>query len=203
MRLATCAAAALAFFAADPAFAEAVSKDPTQAPSGTYTVNENHTEVLFSIMHLGLTAVHGRFNTTSGTLTFDSKQPERSAVSITIAATSIDTPVERLSNGLKTVFRVQQYPTAIFKSVSITRTGPDTGRLSGLLTIRDVAKPVLLDVTFNGGAKTPMSSTYSLGFHATGTIRRSDFDLNHMFWSGFVADEVQLTIDAEFDEQKS
>ena len=52
---------------------------------------------------------------------------------------------------------------------------PDTGRIDGMLTIQDVTKPVILDVTFNGGGKTPMSGGYSLGFHATGVLRRSDF----------------------------
>ena len=134
---------------------------------------------------------------------FDGKQPERSAVSIIIDTTTLDTTSEKLNNDLKTIFRAQQYPAAVFKSTSIMRTGTDTGRISGLLTIQDITKPVILDVTFNGGAKTPMSSVYSLGFHATGTIRRSDFALDRMIWSGFVGDEVQLTIEAEFDQQKS
>jgi polyisoprenoid-binding protein YceI len=66
-----------------------------------------------------------------------------------------------------------------------------------------VTKPVILDVTFNGGGNVPLSSGYSLGFHASGIIRRSDFDLNHMIWSGFVSDDVRLTIEAEFDQQKA
>jgi polyisoprenoid-binding protein YceI len=72
-----------------------------------------------------------------------------------------------------------------------------------MLTIRDVTKPVILDATFNGGGTPPLSSSYSLGFHAVGTIRRSDFGLDHMIWSHFVSDEVNLTIEAEFDQQKS
>jgi polyisoprenoid-binding protein YceI len=196
---AACAFVSIAF----PAIGQSASKDLALARAGTYTVDLDHTQILFAIMHLGLTDYHGRFDRLSGTLTFDSKAPERSAVSITIDTTTLDTTSDKLNNNLKTVFRVQQYPTAVFKSTSIARTGSDTGRMSGLLTIRDVTKPVVLDVTFNGGAKVPLSSGYSLGFHATGTIRRSDFDLNHMIWSGFVSDEVRLTIEAQFDEQKS
>lgn len=203
MRILACAAAAFALLAAAPACAEAVSKDPSQAPTGTYVADSKHTQVLFSIRHLGLTDFHGRFDKISGSLVFDAKQPERSQTAITIDTTTLDTTNEKLNDNLKTIFRAQQYPTAVFKSTSISRTGPDTGRMSGLLTIRDVTKPVNLDVTFNGGARPPMSSAYSLGFHATGTIRRSDFDLNHMIWSGFVSDEVQITVEAEFDEQKS
>jgi len=184
-----------------PAFGQSVSKDPAQAPSGTYTANEDHTQALFSVVHLGLTEVHGRFDKITGTLTFDGKQPERSAVSVSIATASVDTPNAGLNGNLKTVFRVQQYPAMIFKSTSVTRTGPDTGRMDGTLTIRDVTKPVTLDVRFNGGEKSPMGGGYSLGFHATGTIRRSDFGLDQMIWSRFVSDDVALTIEAEFDQK--
>jgi polyisoprenoid-binding protein YceI len=202
MRTVAFAFAAVSFLGAVPAFAEAVSKDPARAPTGTYVVDTKHTQVLFSTLHLGLTDYHGRFDKISGTLTFDGKQPERSAVAIIIDTTTLDTASDTLNNSLKTIFRTQQFPMAAFKSTSVTRTGPDSGRISGFLTIRDVTKPVVLEATFNGGEKTPMSTTYSLGFHATGTIRRSDFDLNHMIWSGFVSDEVHLTIEAQFDEQK-
>ena len=203
MRNIVFAAVAIALCAAVSTSGQSASKDPEQAPAGSYIVDGKHTQVLFSIMHLGLTAYHGRFDRISGSLAFDGKQPERSAVSIIIDTTTLDTTSEKLNNDLKTIFRAQQYPAAVFKSTSVTRTGADAGRISGLLTIQDITKPVILDVTFNGGAKTPMSSAYSLGFHATGTIRRSDFALDRMIWSGFVSDEVQLTIEAEFDQQKS
>lgn len=201
MRNLAFAAIALALFVSSPVSSQTVSKDPAQAPSGTYAANEGHTQVLFSIKHLGLTDYHARFDRVSGTLTFDGKQPERSAVSITIDAASLDTTSDKLNNELKTIFRVQQYPAMTFKSTSITRTGPDTGRVEGMLTIKDVTKPVILDVTFNGGGKSPMGGGYSLGFHAMGVLRRSDFGLDKMFWNRFVSDEVGLTIEAEFDQK--
>jgi len=200
MRNLAFAVIALALFAA-PATSQTISKDPAQVPSGTYAANEGHTQVLFSVRHLGLTDYHGRFDKISGTLAFDSKQPERSTVSITIDTTSLDTTSEKLNNDLKTIFRVQQYPAMTFKSTSVTRTGPDTGRINGMLTIQDVTKPVILDVTFNGGGKSPMGGGYSLGFHAAGILRRSDFGIDKMFWNRFVSDEVALTIEAEFDQK--
>ncbi|HLY05589.1 MAG TPA: YceI family protein [Rhizomicrobium sp.] len=195
-------AVALALIASVPASGQSVSKDPALAPAGTYAANQNHTQVLFSVRHLGLTDFHGRFDKVSGTLTFDNRRPERSAVSITIDTTSLDTTSEKLNNDLKTIFRVQEFPAMTFKSTAVTRTGPDTGRIDGMLTIKDVTRPVILDVTFNGGGKSMMSGgDYSLGFHATGVLRRSDFGLDKMFWSGFVSDEVALTIEAEFDQK--
>jgi polyisoprenoid-binding protein YceI len=201
MRCIVVAIVAFVLVAAVPAAAEPISKDPALAPAGIYTADAKHTQVLFSVMHLGLTDYNGRFDRISGTLTFDNKEPERSSISISIDTTSLDTPSTALNDNLKNVFRVQQYPVAIFKSTSITRSGPDTGRINGQLTIRDVTKPVVLDVTFNGGGKVPMSGGYSLGFHASGVIHRSDFELDHMIWSGFVGDDVRLTIEAEFDQK--
>ena len=144
-----------------PVLAQNVSTDPAKAPSGTYSVNAGHTQLLFSILHLGLTDYFGRFDKLSGTLNYDDKQPEHSAVNISIDMTSMDLPSARLTDDVKNVFGVQQYPTATFKSTAITRTGPDTGRMSGLLTIKDVTKPVTLDVTFNGGELSQIGGGYT------------------------------------------
>ena len=195
------AAFAFALFASAPVSSQTVSTDPAQAPSGTYVANEDHTQVLFSIRHLGLTDYHGRFNKVSGTLSFNGDDPARSTVAIAVDSTSLDTPSDRLNNALKTIFRAQQFPAMTFKSTLVTRTGPETGRINGTLTIRDVTKPVILDVTFNGGEKSPMGGAHTLGFHATGVVRRSDFGLDKMFWNRFVSDDVALTIEAEFDQR--
>lgn len=187
-------------FASSPVLAQTLSKDPAQSPSGVYTINTNHTQILFSALHLGLTGFYGRFDMASGTLTFDDKNPTKSALDVTIDMTTLDTPVPRLNDMLKTLFRPEEYPAATFKSTSIMRTGPDTGQITGTLTIRDVSRPVTLSVRFNGGEHTPLGS-YSLGFEASGVIRRSDFDLNKAIWSRFVGDDVHLTIEAMFDQK--
>ena len=189
-----------------PAAAQSVSKDPVRAPNDAYEVDPHgHTQVLFSILHLGLTDYYGRFDKVSGTLNYDGNQPERSSLSITIDTSSIDTPSDRLTGELKgtSVFNTQQFPTANFKSTTVTRAGPDSGRVAGLLTIGNVTKPVTLDVTFNGGEQNPMGNGYALGFRAMATIRRSDFGLNTMSWSTYVGDDVHLIIEAMFDQQKS
>jgi polyisoprenoid-binding protein YceI len=198
------AVAVLSFVIASclPLLAQEVSTDPARTPSGTYAVNTGHTQVLFSILHLGLTDYFGRFDKASGTLNYDDRNPERCSVDITIDMTSIDVPSAQLTGALKSVFGVQQYPAASFKSTGITRTGPNTGRMTGLLAMHGVTKPVTLDVTFNGGEQSPMGGGYALGFHATGTIRRSDFGLASMIWSHFVGDDVHLIIEAMFDQQK-
>lgn len=185
------------------AHAENVSKDPGQAPNGTYSIDADHTQVLFSIVHLGLTDFFGRFDKASGTLNWDGGAPEQSTLAVTIDMASLDTPNSRLNDMVKSMFRTQQFPTAVFKSISLKRTGPDTGEITGMLTIKDVSRPVTLDATFEGSEKSfPVGDT-ALGFRATTVIRRSDFGLNTTFWSGFVGDDVRLIIEAMFDQQKS
>jgi polyisoprenoid-binding protein YceI len=203
MRRIAVAVLSLALAACLPVLAQNVTTEPAKSPSGIYTVNAGHTQVLFSILHLGLTDYFGRFDKITGTMNFDGNQPEHGAVDISIDMTSIDVPSARLTDELKGVFGVQQYPAATFKSTSVTRTGPNTGKITGLLTIRNVSKPVTLDATFNGGEQSPMGGSYALGFRATGTIKRSDFGLTSMIWSQFVSDDVHLTIEAMFDQQKS
>lgn len=100
------------------------------------------------------------------------------------------------------VFDAAQFPAATFKSTSIVRTGPTSGKITGNLTIKNVTKPVTLDATFNGGRPNPMNNSYALGFSATATIKRTDFGLTGMVWEPFVSDDVQLTIQAMFQQQK-
>jgi polyisoprenoid-binding protein YceI len=200
-----CAAAvALGAMIATQAFAQGVSKDPSQAPSGAYRLETAHSQLLFAIPHFGLTNYYGRFDRLSGTLNFDANQPEKSAVSITVDTTSVDTPSAELNNELKgaNVFDAGDFPAATFKSTSVTRTGPDRGTITGDLTIRGVTKSVTLDAVFGGGAPNPLSDSYSLGFHASATIKRSDFGMTDMIWNSMVGDEVTLTIEALFDQEK-
>ena len=189
---------------ATPAFAQGVSKNPSQAPSGVYRLETAHSQLLFAIPHFGLTNYYGRFDRLSGTLNFDANQPEKSAVSITVDATSADTPSAEVNNELKgaNVLDAENFPTVTFKSSSVARTGPDTGRITGDLTIKGVTKPVTLNVVFGGGAPNPMNDSYALGFHASATIKRSDFAMTGMMWNSMVGDEVTLTIEALFDQEK-
>lgn len=193
-----------ALAAAAPAVAQSVSKEASRAPNGAYQLEPSHSQILFSVVHLGLTDYYGRFDKLSGTLNFDASQPEKSAVSITIDTTSVDTPSSRLIEELKApyTFDTAQFGTATFKSTAITKTGPDTGRITGDLTIKNITKPVTLDVTFNGGEQSPMNNNYALGFRATAVVKRSDYGLTTMPWASFVSDDVQLVIEAMFQKPK-
>lgn len=195
---------ALAALAAVLSPAAAVSTDSKQAPIGRYAVEPHHTEVMFSIIYQGTTDYYGRFDRTSGTLNYDAAEPEKSALTITIDMTSIDTPSAALNRELSgpDVFDAAKFPTATFTATSITRSGPTTGKITGNLTIKNITKPVTLDVTFHGGAMNPMSNAYSMGFSATGIIKRTDFGITGMRWEPLVSDDVKLIIEALFQQQK-
>lgn len=181
------------------------STDPKRAPSGAYALETRHTQILWAIPHLGITDFYGRFEKISGSLNFNSGAPEKSAVNVTIQMSSLNTPNAPLIGELSgpAVFDVQKFPTATFTSTSIQRTGPDTGKITGDLTLHGLTKPVTLDATFGGGLADPISGAYDVGFHASTTIKRADFGLTGMAWESLVGPDVKLVIEALFTQQKS
>ena len=189
---------------ARPALAQ-VSIDPGAAPSGAYKMETAHSQLLFSIVHLGLTDYYGRFDRLSGALKFDSSAPEKSAVTVSVDTASVDTPSTELNNELigPGVFNAAQFPSATFKSTSISRTGPSSGKITGNLTLHGVTRPVTLDATFAGGETNPISGVYALGFKATGTIKCTDFGITGMRWEPMVGNDVTLVIEAMFDQEKN
>ncbi|HWA90814.1 MAG TPA: YceI family protein [Rhizomicrobium sp.] len=180
------------------------SGDPKQAPSGAYSLETRHSQLLFAIPHLGITDYYGRFDKMSGSLSWNAGAPEKSSVQITIDMTSVDTPSRELIGELmgKGVFDATSFPTATFKSTAVTKTGASTGTITGDLTLHGATKPVTLDVTFGGVTKDPFSGADDIGFHATTTVKRTDFGLTGMVWENIVGDDVKLTIEAMFQHKK-
>jgi polyisoprenoid-binding protein YceI len=180
-------------------FAAGTALSAPVAPKGTYVLDSEHTQIVFSIKHMGLSTFFGRFGKITGTMIFDQEAPEQSTLNVQIDMHAIDTHVAALDNSLpNSVFIADKYPFATFVSAAVKKTGANTGTVTGNLTLAGITKPVTLDVTFNGGRGTgePLQP-YRIGFDAQAIVKRSDFGLTHMIWSGFVGDEVQLLIEAE------
>lgn len=194
---------ALIFVTAGALTAPAPAQTSLDVPAATYEMYSPHTQVIFAIRHLGLSTFYGTVGHSTGTLVFDPAQPEKSELNVQIDMNSIATPVDELNSTLKTsVFHVDKFTTATFVSTRIVKTSANTGTVTGNLTLAGVTKPVTLNVTFNGGRKLPLPLPgYRIGFDATGTIKRSDFGLTHMLWSGFVDDNVNLIIDCELEKK--
>jgi polyisoprenoid-binding protein YceI len=186
---------------ASTASAMSVSSDPRQAPTGVYQLDPRHVQVQFAITHFGISDFFGRFEKASGTLNFNAVDPAKSSVTISIDTKSLNTQNSALDDELQgaPIFDTARSPEAIFKSTAVTRTGPNTGKITGDLTIKGITKPLTLDVTYNGSTVSPVAAkTTLIGFHAAGAIKRSDYDMTGVMWSSMVSDEVKLDIEAPF-----
>ncbi|WP_286829332.1 MULTISPECIES: YceI family protein [Kordiimonas] len=188
--LAACAAAAKVLYP--------VNEDAFNAKPGDYLLDGEHATVIFGLDHMGFSTFYGRFDTLEGRFSYDGDTPTDSEVAIRILTASVNTGSSALDEDLrgKAMFDSAAYPAASFISTKVTQTGEKTGTVEGLLTIKDVTKPVTLAVTFGGSGTHPLTGMKTIGFNATGMIRRSDFGLSR--WLPFVGDEVSLIIEAEF-----
>jgi len=176
-----------------------VNEDAFKVQSGDYVVDPSHATVIFGINHLGFSTFYGRFETISGRLAFNAKDPASSSVAIEIDTASISTNSGPLDEELRAsaMFDSENVPTASYVSTGITITGDKTGTLDGLLTIKEVTRPVQLLVTFGGSGTHPISGKKTVGFNAEGRFKRSEFGLDS--WLPIVGDEVNLIIEAEFN----
>lgn len=172
----------------------------------TWKIDPAHTHVEFSVRHLMIATVKGRFADLSGTVTLDEADPRHSEVDVTIAAASIDTREPQRDAHLRSAdfLDAEQFPTLSFRSTRV-EPGPDGGyTIVGNLTIRGVSKEVALAVTTEGRARDPWGGERS-GFSATTKIKRTDFGLtwNQALETGgvLVGDDVKITIDAELLKQ--
>jgi polyisoprenoid-binding protein YceI len=176
---------------------------PLVAQAATLEVDPAHTGVGFKVRHL-FTNVNGRFDRFEGTIAFDPDAPEKTTIEGTIDAASIDTDNEKRDAHLRAAdfFDVEKHPKITFESTKVTDVdrAKKTARLHGVLGIRGVEKPVVLEASFLGQGKDPWGNE-RYGFHAETTIDRKDFGLtwNETLETGglLVGEDVTIVIDAE------
>lgn len=173
--------------------------DPARVTGGRYVVDAAHTQVAFTVNHLGFNAYHGLFGDITGSLTLDPAKPEKAALSITVPMSGITTTSAKLTEHMQGAdfFEAAKFPTATFQSTAVTVSGT-SAMITGNLTIRGITKPVTLDARFIGAGANPMSKAETVGFEATTKIRRSDFGMTYGI--PFVTDEVALEITAAFEK---
>jgi len=172
------------------------------AETSTWKSDPAHSEVDFSIKHLALTNVHGRFGHVDATIVYDDKDITKSTVKASIDMTGIDTGETARDNHLKTdtFFDVAKYNTATFVSTSVAKGG--SGLLvSGNLTIKGITKPVTLDVSGPTTPVTGMDKKPHVGFSATTTIHRSDFGIGSSFPEAVLSQDVKIELDLDVAKQ--
>lgn len=167
-------------------------------PQGGYTVDKAHTTILFKVNHMGFSTFVGRFNDFEASLDFDSEHIERSSLHAIVDMASIDVNNQSFEDSLKGRFwfDVERYPQAIFTTNSASVT--DSGKLTflGDLTFLGETLPFSIDVIFNGSATNLLTQKYTLGFDASGILKRSDYGLDQYIPA--VGDDITLEIYAEF-----
>ena len=172
----------------------------SSAKPGSYKVESYHTQVGFSISHFGFTNYSGLFSGATGTLQLDPARLSTSKLDISIPVESITTTVAKLNDELKgdKWFDTAKFPQATFVSTRVVPTA-DGANVTGNLTLHGITKPVVLHVRFIGAGVNPLDKAYTVGFEATGTIKRSDFGVTTYLPA--VGDEVQLNIAGAFEQQ--
>ena len=184
--------------AAAPAAAPAAAVQAVEA--GTYQVDANHTQVLWSVDHLGFSRLYGMVGGMSGTLELDPARLGQARLAIDIPLSGLTVTSAGFAQHLQTadLFDVAQFPTARFVSRSVTVRGQEA-TIVGDLTLRGVTRPVTLEARFYGAGANPMNQAKTVGFSARGQLKRSDFGLGYA--APAVSDTVDLEITAAFEKR--
>lgn len=168
-----------------------------QAAPVTYQLDPHHTMVLFSWSHFGFSHPTADIGLGEGTVVFDEQHPGQSTVNVTLPLSALDTHVSALDSHLKEAdfFNADKYPAITYKSTQVQALGHDKFKVTGNLTVHGVTRPVVLDATLNRVGPHPMSKAQSIGFDATGTLKRSDFGIDAYVPN--VSDEIAIRITTE------
>jgi polyisoprenoid-binding protein YceI len=145
--------------------------------AGTWEIDPVHSEVSFTVRHMVVSKVRGRFDRFSGTI-LTNEDLTHSSVNVTIEAASINTNEPNRDNHVRSAdfLDVESFPSLTFQSTAV-RTDGDQVQVDGELTIRGTTRPVTLDVEVNGFTPDPYGGTRA-GFSATTEINRQDFGVS-------------------------
>lgn len=174
--------------------------------SQVFQIDPSHSTAAFSIKHMMIAKVHGGFEKMSGKLVYDSANPAKSSVEVSIEAASVNTREPQRDTHLRSpdFFDVEKYPTLTFKSARVEKAG-DGLKVVGDLTIHGVTQQVTLDVEGPTGEMKDPWGNVKIGASASTKIKRKDFGLT---WNaaleagGFlVGDDVTITLDVQFVKQ--
>ncbi len=171
-----------------------------------WAIDSAHSQIQFTVRHMMISNVRGRFEQFGGTVEFDEQDPARSSVEVQIEAASINTREPQRDGHLKSpdFLDVEHYPAITFKGKRYEVQDATHGRITGDLTMHGITHEVVLEVEYNGQAKSPWGTT-SAGFSAHGRLNRKDWGLgwNQALETGgvLVGDEVKFDVELEIVKQ--
>ena len=183
--------------------AAALLATPALAEPQTYQLDPSHSQIVFKWSHLGFSTTYGMFSGFEGTIEFDAEDPAASSVTVTFPVETMFTGwEERTAHFLSPDFLdAAANQTVTFTSTGIEVTGEDTALITGDLTLGGVTQEVVLDTKLNQAADHPMEGKPWLGFDATTTVLRSEFDAGQ--FAPFVGDEVEIMISVEAQQAEA
>lgn len=167
-----------------------------------WKIDTAHTQVLFSVRHMMITKVRGQFERFSGSVDLNEAEPAATTVDIQVETASINTRDPQRDTHLRSAdfFDSEKYPYMTFKSKKVEVLDDQHAKLTGDLTIKDITRPLTLDVMYVGSAKSPWGMT-SFGFAASGRLNRKNWGLtwNKSLETGgvLVGDEIDIEIEIE------
>ena len=168
--------------------------------AGTWTIDPVHSEVGFSVRHMMVSKVRGKFKTFSGQIV-TGENPLNSSVTAEIELSSIDTGADQRDDHIRSAdfFEVEKYPTMTYRSTGVRADGDDFV-VDGDLTLKGVTKQVPLTLELNGFGPDPYGGTRA-GFTATTEINRRDFGVNFSApmqnGGAVVADKITIHLEIE------
>ncbi|MCL6283124.1 YceI family protein [Ruegeria sp. 2012CJ41-6] len=162
-----------------------------------YILDSSHSQVVFDYNHLGFSTTYGMFSGFEGEIMFDAENPADSSISVAIPVMSMFTGWEKREEHIMSddFFGASEGDLVTFTSTGIEVTGEDTAKITGDLTMNGITKSLVLDAKLNQAAEHPMASKPWLGFDATTTLVRSEFEVGKI--APFVSDEVNVFISIE------
>jgi polyisoprenoid-binding protein YceI len=214
MRLFAVAGLAAALAACSPSADDAVKSAGAvpealgEAPSGDYTLDKAHASLIFRVNHIAFSHYTAQFMDFDAQLHLDATDPKASSVTAAIDPNSltINTPPAGFLDMLlgEKWLSTAAFPQMTFRSTKVEVIASKRALVTGELSLRGVTKPVMLDVTFNGGyAGHPYEPRARIGFSAHGTLKRTDFGVSEGVpppgSTMGVGDDVEIIIEAEFN----
>lgn len=170
----------------------------------TYILETHHSQGVLRWNHLGFSNPTAQFSRVEGTLEFDAEHPLAASVNVKIPLANLTSGLPDLDDDLRSAsfFDVAKFPVATFKSTKVEKgAGQMQFKVTGELAVHGVTRPVVLDVVLNKLGVNPRNNLPSIGFEATTTLKRSEFNLGN--YVPQVSDEVLVHITTQGDEAKS
>lgn len=171
-----------------------------QSQKQTWKNDPAHSQLYFTVTHLGFNDISGTFDETNVITTTSKPDFSDAKIEVTVNINSINTLVDARDNHLKSAdfFNAEKFPTMHFKSTGLKKAGKNKYKLNGNLTMHGVTQPVTLDLVYKGETVNPMNSKNTTSFQVTGTLKRSSFAVGDKFPEAIISDEVRIKFNGEF-----